>query len=72
MQTPEELAKSLILHAEKSDGKTWVGKDGKTRAIGDLSDVDVQFNENNKGHIFKDRPGHLLDTPENRARIKNW
>lgn len=36
---------------------------------GDLSDVDVKFNEPNKAHIFGDRPGHLVDTPENRKLI---
>ncbi len=45
--------------------------DGKTRKIGDLSRVDVEFRDGNKTHIFDDRPGHIIDTPENRARIMN-
>jgi hypothetical protein len=53
------------------DGKTWIGSDGKTRKIGDLSDVDVKYRDDNKYHIFKDRPGHLIDNIENRERIRN-
>ena len=53
VQTPEEKREQLILHAE----------------IGDLSDVDVKFREDNIKHIFDDRVGHVVDTPENRKRF---
>lgn len=33
--------------------------------------MDVKFNEPDKDHIFRNKPGHLIDTPENRARIEN-
>ena len=36
---------------------------------GDLSGVDVVFRDDNRNHIFDDRKGHVIDTPENRERI---
>ena len=63
--------KDQLAHFAKQLGDltTWVDKHGKTRNIGDLSGIDVIFNEPNKEHIFKDRSGHIIDTPENRAKI---
>jgi hypothetical protein len=42
----------------------------KASPVGDLSGVDVEFREDNRKHIFDDKPGHLIDTPENRERIE--
>jgi|GEM_PF-1470124 len=39
------------------------------RSEGDLRDVDVIFREDNKHHIFDDRLGYIIDTPENRQLI---
>jgi hypothetical protein len=41
----------------------------KVSPVGDLSGVEVEFKDKNKNHLFDDRKGHLIDTPENRQRI---
>jgi len=60
-ETPEDFTHQYF-EAQKDDTS---GKEG------DLSNVDVTFREDNRTHIFDDRPGHLIDTPENREKIIN-
>lgn len=68
----------VIFHSKESTGRetapigrptTWIDKNGVARPVSDLINLDFELNENNKKHIFDDREGHLIDTPENRELI---
>ena len=63
--------KDQLAHFAKQLGDltTWVDKHGKTRNIGDLSGLDVKHREDNKEHIFDDREGHVVDSPENQKKF---
>lgn len=63
----KNAAKISALSGGTNAKDNWLGMPGRKK--GDLSGLDVVFNEKNKKHIFDSREGHLIDTLENRDQI---
>ncbi len=66
----EQILKNIAKITNLSGGdpkNNWLEIPGRKQ--GDLSGLDIIFNEKNKKHIFDSRDGHLLDTLHNRERI---
>jgi len=66
-KTSEEMIDETVMKA--SNDKTWTDKNGKVWPKGDLSGQDVRLRDDNRQHLFEDRPGHVVDTFENRERF---